>query len=30
LAGDLVPVAPHEVVDEYRELVYQTRRHHAG
>ena len=29
-AGDLVPVAPQEVVDEYRELVRQTRLHHAG
>ncbi len=28
-AGDLVPVAPRELVKEYRELVRATREHHA-
>ena len=28
-AGDLVPVAPRTLVDDYHELVRATRRHHA-
>lgn len=29
-SGDLVPVEPHELVNEYRELVRVTREHHAS
>ena len=29
-AGDAVPVAPREVVDEYHELARETLRHHAA